>query len=156
MKINVYFEKNRGSYWVLSNGSPLFQSQLFETRPKAIDDLEQFVTLMESPVFIESVDIANTDNSPLAFFVIKQNESRFYWELYISINNQISKITDSLDKDFDSLELAKQKAMFFCNSISNAKIFDDRNFLISGTWFSQAFADAHHIVDNHPSSKWYK
>lgn len=159
MKLNVFFKNNHGSHWVLSDGSPLFESPLFETRASAIKDLEQFVTLMESPSFIDAdktVNLEETENSPLAFVIFKQNNSRWYWELFISINAQSSKVAENSDKGFESFELARQNAKFFCNSIVDAPILDQNEVAISGVIFSKSFEHAHNIEDIHPSSKWYK
>ena len=159
MKFNVFFKKDHGSHWVLSDGSPLFESPLFETRPKAIDDLENFVGLMESPIFIKAGDDINsgdTENCPSVVISLKQHESLWGWELFISKNGQLSKVTDSSGNGFDSLELAKQSAQFFINAIIDAPILDQADVAIPGMHFSKSFEETHHIGDIHPSSKWFK
>ena len=133
MKFNVFFKKDHGSHWVLSDGSPLFESPLFETRPKAIDDLENFVGLMESPIFIKAGDDINsgdTENCPSVVISLKQHESLWGWELFISKNGQLSKVTESSGNGFDSLELAKQSAQFFINAIIDAPILDQADALL--------------------------
>lgn len=159
MKFNVFFKKGHGAYWVLTDSSPLCESPLFETRPEAIGDLENFVTLMESPIFIdagEAVNAGNEENLPPVVVIFKQRKSRWCWELFFSLDGLSSKIAESSDKGFDSLEMAKQKAWFFCNSIIDAPVLDEANVAIPGMHFSKFFADAHHIGDIHPSSKWLK
>ncbi|PAX80022.1 MULTISPECIES: hypothetical protein [Citrobacter] len=153
MKFNVFFKNDLGARWVLSNGSPLFESPLFETRPEAIDDLENFVTLMESPVFIDNDECNNASPVTVTF---KQKESRWHWELFISSNGMRSKIAVSPEEGINSLELAKQKATFFCNSIVKAPILDQNDVAIPNMWFEKPFAAAHNIGDIHPSSKWLK
>lgn len=159
MKFNVFFENNHGSHWVLSDGSPLFKSRLFESRPEAIDDIELFVTLAGSAVFIESGEVINsagTESFPLVLVVFKQNNSHWHWELFISINDQSSKIAESSNKGFDSLEQARQQAKLFCNAIVDAPVLDQADVAIPNPWFSKSFANAHNIDDIHPSSKWLK
>lgn len=154
MKINVYFENNRGSYWVLSNGSPLFQSQLFETRPKAIDDLKKFLTLIKVPALIDSIGSLNLEELQLVIYVFKKHDSCWGWELVLSSNGKITKITDNSNNSFESSEQALQSARYFCNAIVSAPILDQADVLIPGLHFSKSFAEEHQIGDNHPSSKW--
>lgn len=159
MKFNVFLKNNHGSHWVLSDSSPLFESSLFKTRSEAIGDLEQFVTLMESPSFIESgknIDSAKTENSPSVLVVFKQQDSYWHWELFISTTGQTTKISESSGKGFESLELAKQKAKYFCDSVVDAPILDQANIAIPGPNFSKSFESAYKIGDSHPSTKWFK
>ena len=158
MKFNVFLKKDHGAHWVLSDGSPLFESSLFKTRRNAISNLEEFVTLMESPVFIQSGEFAalGEKKSPLASVVYKQNNTRWYWELFISINELSSKVAEGSDKGLDSLELLKQEAKYFCDAIIDAPILDQANVAIPSGHFSKYFEDAHQIGDIHPSSKWLK
>lgn len=159
MKFNVFLEKDRGAHWVLSDRAPIFESTLFKTRPAAISDLEEFVTLMKSPVFVDSkecVQIEEAKKTPSALVLITNSNSRWCWKLFISMNGLSSSVAECSDKGFDSLELTKQKAKSFCNSIVGAPILDQANVAIPGMHFSDDFEKEHHIGDIHPSSKWIK
>ncbi|MFU0931419.1 hypothetical protein ACM26E_11510 [Kluyvera cryocrescens] len=153
MKFNVFLNKESGAHWVLSDGSPIFESSLFKTRYDAIDDIEQFVTQMESPEFIDNDKSNNLSPVTVTF---KQKDSNWHWELFISSNGGHSKVAESQGKGFDSLEFAKQKAKHFCNSIVDAPILDQSNVAIPGLHFTKAFEETHRIGDIHPSSKWVK
>ncbi|WP_239042798.1 hypothetical protein [Citrobacter freundii] len=153
MKFNVFLKVNHGAHWVLSSGSPIFESTLFETRPEAINALEKFVTGMESPTFIDN---DNSDSPSPATVIFKQIDSRWHWTLFFSFNGVRSRIAESSEKGFDSLELAKQKAKIFCNSIVDAPILDQFDIAIPGLGFTKSFERAHNIGDIHPSSKWVK
>lgn len=52
MKFNLFIENHR-VYWVLSDGSQLIKSPLFHTKNEAIKEIERFVNLMKSPVFVD-------------------------------------------------------------------------------------------------------
>ena len=159
MKFNVFFKVNHGAHWVLSDDSQLFKSPLFKTRPDAIDDIEAFITLMQSPEIIDSDEFVGSKEVKItqsAFFVIKQEESRWLWEILISTNGKLSKIAECAGKGFDSLEQARQKAKSFCESIVKAPILDQANVAIPGLHFSNSFESEYQIKDIHPSSKWIK
>lgn len=159
MKFNVFLKKDHGAHWVLSDGSPIFESTLFKTRPEAISNLEEFVTVMESPVFVDSEEclkIEEAKKSPSALVLITRSNSRWEWKVFISMNGLTSSVAECSDKGFDSFELTKQKAKSFCNSIVDAPILDQANVAIPGMHFSDNFEKEHHIGDVHPSSKWIK
>jgi len=159
MKFNVFFKKDHGAHWVLSNGSAIFESFLFKTMTDAMDNLEEFVTLMQSPVLSGSDELVNfgeTKTSPSALVIFKQKSTRWYWDLFISTGAKLSKVAECSDKGFDSLEQARQKAKSLCDSIVKAPILDWANVAIPGCNFSKTFENEHHIKDIHPSSKWIK
>ncbi|MHB2063502.1 hypothetical protein ACX64M_00920 [Serratia marcescens] len=159
MKFNVYFEKERGSHWVLSNGTPIFKSPSFETRPNTIDDLVQFVTLMESPIFTVSQgeDDLEEPGIPCAILItLKQQGNKWRWDASFFDNGKLSKIARLSEKEFDTLALAKENATLFCNAIVSAPILDQADVAIPNVHFDTPFAKKHHIGDIHPSSKWFK
>lgn len=159
MKFNVFFEKNKGAHWVLSDGSFSFKSQPFETRPKAIKDLEQFVTLMDSPKFIEpgeEVSSENASKSPEVLVTFKQQDNLWSWYAWISKIGNLSKVVDSPFSQFETLELARTSAKYTCNNIAAAPILDQADVVIPNMHFSESFSDEHGIGDAHPSRKWLK
>ncbi|STI85153.1 Uncharacterised protein [Escherichia coli] len=78
------------------------------------------------------------------------------WELFISKNGQLSKVTESSGNGFDSLELAKQSAQFFINAIIGRSYSGSSRCRYPGMHFSKSFEETHTFGDIHPSSKWFK
>nr|WP_314592199.1 hypothetical protein [uncultured Serratia sp.] len=157
MKFNVIFERNKGAYWILSNGPHSFKSQSFETRREAINDLEHFVALMETPTFIEpgaNTSPSNAKDNPSLLITLEEGANLWRWDAWISINGNSSKIATHPTGGFETLESARKSAKFACNAITVAPILDQADVAIPSMHFSKLFAEEYGIGDAHPSSKY--
>ncbi|MCE9939485.1 hypothetical protein [Serratia liquefaciens] len=156
MKFNVIYEKDKGSYWVLSNGSHSFKSQTFKSRPEAIKDLERFVVMAEKPTFISSGEKpskSNANDAPSLLITLGEDANSWHWEAWVSADGHLSKIATHSACGFETLESARESAKFACNAITVAPILDQADVAIPNMHFSNSFAEEYGVGDIHPSSK---
>ncbi len=158
MKIVFHQKKDNPFYWELIHGNPVFVSPTFERGDACIDELEKFVTLIKSPVFIESdgscTDERIASKNP-ATVVLKRLGSHWVWSLFYVFDEQPAKIHSFIGHEIKTKEQARSDAQLFCDLIYKAQIYDNYNVLLSGIRFSKAFATERRIKDLHPSSKLY-
>ncbi|EFS7176839.1 hypothetical protein HW050_003176 [Escherichia coli] len=85
MKFNLFIEIHR-VYWVLSEDSQLIKSPLFRTKNEAIKEIERFVNLMKSPVFVDLMPPGISPDKESATVVIARDKGCWGWMLYTPVN----------------------------------------------------------------------
>ncbi|EHP1064977.1 hypothetical protein FSJ74_008645 [Escherichia coli] len=153
MKFNLFIETHR-VYWVLSDGLQLIKSPLFGDKKKAIKEIERFVNLMKSPVFVDLMPPGISPDKESATVVIARDKDCWGWMLYTPVNGQLFEVERHFSSHFKVSDDARNNARIFCNSIVDAPVLDQADVKIPALWFSSEFAKEHNIGDIHPSGKW--